>query len=140
MRTACIISLLFVLIPIGGVLADQPRGIDELVKALDAEDTRSEAIRELEDLGLDAGPAVSRLAALLDSPDKATRAAAADALGAIGKDATAAIPKLVALLGEGELPRIIDGGRQRLQCRGDPRGVWRSGRWARTPCRCSCLA
>jgi HEAT repeat protein len=95
------------LISIGGVLGAQPRGIDELVKALDGEGTRREAIRELEDLGLDAGPAAARLAALLDSPDKATRAAAADALGAIGKDATAAIPKLVALLGEGELPRVM---------------------------------
>ncbi|MCX7427282.1 MAG: HEAT repeat domain-containing protein [Planctomycetia bacterium] len=106
MRTVCILSLVSVLIPVGGVFGEQPRGIDELVKALDGEDTRYEAIRELEDLGLDAGPAVARLTALLDSPDKATRAAAADALGAIGKDATAAIPKLVALLGEGELPRI----------------------------------
>jgi HEAT repeat protein len=63
------------------------------------------ACRELQDLGLDAAPAVPRLIQLLDARDDGARVAA-DTLGAVGKDATAAIPKLIEQLGEGELPRI----------------------------------
>jgi HEAT repeat protein len=60
----------------------------------------------LEDLGLDAAPAVTQLIPLLKSREAGTPAAVADALGAIGKDAAPAIPKLVERLGEGELPRF----------------------------------
>ena len=90
-----------------GVPGAEPRGMDELLKALQDRSSyaRIQACRELEDLGLDAAPAVPRLIPLLDASDDGARAAA-DALGAIGKDATAAIPKLVEHLGEGELPRI----------------------------------
>lgn len=106
MKSIGAVSLAFVLIEVCGVLGAEPRGIAELMKALEHAGTRFDAIRELEDLGLDAAPAVPQLIELLDSPDKSTRAAAADALGAVGKDATAAIPKLIERLGEPETPQF----------------------------------
>lgn len=106
MARARALSLILVLMGVCDVPGAEPRGIDELLKALENQRTRWKAIKELEDLGLDAAPAVPQLVQLLDAPDEATRAAAADTLGAIGKDATAAIPKLIKLLGDGELPRI----------------------------------
>jgi HEAT repeat protein len=97
---------LALIVPCGAVRAETHE-MSELLKSLDSSRTRLGAIRELEDLGLDAAPAVPRLIKLLDAPDKETRAAAADTLGAIGKDAADAIPKLAELLGEGELPRVM---------------------------------
>lgn len=107
MKRTCTVFLIFVLIEVCGVFGAEPRGIAELLKALEGEDTRSWAMRDLQGLGLDAAPAVPRLIQLLDAPEKETRAAAADTLGAIGKDATAAIPKLIERLDEGELPRVM---------------------------------
>jgi HEAT repeat protein len=106
MKRSCVLALVFVLVEVCGVLGSGTRGIAELLKALESDGTRLEAIRELEDLGLDAAPAVPQLIRLLDARDADTRSAAADALGAIGKDATPAIPKLIERLGEGQLPRI----------------------------------
>ncbi|NLE37734.1 MAG: HEAT repeat domain-containing protein [Pirellulaceae bacterium] len=85
---------------------DQPRELPILLKALQSPEGQYGALRELEDLGLDAAPAVQVLIRLLDDPDKRIRGAAADVLRVIGKDATAAVPKLVERLDEGELPRI----------------------------------
>jgi HEAT repeat protein len=102
-------TAVLVLVTIKGtvVLSAEPRGIDELLKAMEDRDphARFMACRELQDLGLDAAPAVPRLIQLLDARDDGARAAA-DTLGAVGKDATAAIPKLIEQLGEGELTRI----------------------------------
>ena len=100
------LSLILVLSTALSVLGAKPSDISKLLKALDSKDTRFSALLELEELGLDAAPAVPRLIRLLDDPDKETRAAAADTLGFIGKDATTAIPKLIELLDEGELPRV----------------------------------
>ena len=104
LRTAV---LVLVTITGSGVLGAEPRGIDELLNALEDPDphARFMACRELQDLGLDAAPAVPRLIQLLAAHDDGARVAA-DTLGAVGKDATAAIPKLIEQLGEGELPRI----------------------------------
>jgi HEAT repeat protein len=96
-------ALLIVLIQFHSILAAESRGIADLLKALEAEETQFEAIRDLGDLGLDAAPAVPQLIRLLDAPERETRAAAANALGAIGTDATAAIPKLIERLGEPEV-------------------------------------
>ena len=106
MRRACTTGLVLVLMGACGVLGAEPRGIAELLKDLEDEETRFWAMRDLEELGLDAAPAVPKLIQLLDDPDDGIRAAAADTLGAIGKDATAAIPKLIERLDEGEVPRI----------------------------------
>jgi HEAT repeat protein len=106
MRRASSATLVLVLIGACGVLGAEPPGIAELLKELEDEKTRFWAMHDLEELGLDAAPAVPQLIQLLDDPDKEIRAAAADTLRAIGKDATAAIPKLVERLDEGELPRI----------------------------------
>jgi HEAT repeat protein len=106
MKIPCIVFLVLILIEVSGVLGVEPRGIAELLKALEGEDAQFEALQELEDLGLDAAPAVASLIQLLDAPDSGIRSAAADVLGAIGKDAAAAIPKLIERLGEGELPRV----------------------------------
>ena len=103
MRPAC---LAFVLIALCSAYGADPRGIAELLRALDDKDTRFEALGELKDLGLDAAPAVPQLMRLLDVRDHDTRLAAVNVLEAIGKDAAAAIPKLVERLDEGELPRI----------------------------------
>jgi HEAT repeat protein len=105
MRRSSAISLVLVLTMICAARAAEPRAIGELLSALEADDTRPGAIRDLEDLGLDAAPAVPKLIQLLDASDSWTRGAAADALGAIGKDAAAAIPRLIDCLSEGELPR-----------------------------------
>ena len=102
MKRICVVSLVFVLVEVCCVLGEEPRGIAELLKALEGEETRYAAIWELKYLGLDAAPAVPQLIQLLDAPDKKTRAATADTLAAIGKDATAAIPKLIERLGERE--------------------------------------
>lgn len=106
MGRASTATLVLVLIGACGVFGAEPRGIAELLKDLEDTETRFWAMRDLEELGLDAAPAVPQLIRLLDDPEGGTRATAADTLRAIGKDATAAIPKLVERLGEGELPRI----------------------------------
>jgi HEAT repeat protein len=105
-KRICPVVVVLVLIDLCSVFGAEPQGIGELLSALEDEGTRFRALRELEDLGLDAAPAVPKLMRLLDSSDDGTRSAVADVLAAIGDDGTPAIPKLVGLLGEGELPRI----------------------------------
>lgn len=106
MREICAALLMLLSMGVCRVSGAEPQGIADLLKSLEDADTRWFAVRDLEEMGLDAAPAVPQLIGLLDNRDEAVCAAAADALGVIGKDATAAIPKLVERLGEGELPRI----------------------------------